>query len=137
MVGAACKFIVHSSMSFFTTRSFMNKIEADALYVSGYPLIPYEYCFPEIRPCMNESESQAWYQLYASAVAELAPERLTERVNATEAAIHSRLRYLQYDSDHHEERQLMADAQHTLALLRRLSLNDAALGRRPNSDDPR
>jgi hypothetical protein len=26
---------------------------------------------------------------------------------------------LQYDSDHHEERQRMADAQHVLALLRR------------------
>jgi hypothetical protein len=38
-----------------------------------------------------------------------------ERVDATEAAIHGRLRDLQHDSDHHEERQLMADAQHTLA----------------------
>jgi hypothetical protein len=38
------------------------------------------------------------------------------------------------DSDHQQERQLMADAQHTLALLRRLSLSDAALARRPNSD---
>jgi len=49
-------------------------------------------------------------------------------VDASEAAIHGRLRDLQYDSDHREERQLMADAQHTLALLRRLSLNDPALG---------
>jgi len=68
---------------------------------------------------MNETESQQWYQLYASAVAELDPERLIERVNATEAAIHSRLPDLQYDSDHREERQLMEDALRTLDLLRR------------------
>jgi hypothetical protein len=68
---------------------------------------------------MNESESQPWYQLYTSAVVELDPERLIERVNATEAAIHSRLRDLQYDSDHHEERQLMEDAHRTLDFLRR------------------
>jgi hypothetical protein len=57
--------------------------------------------------------------LYASAVVELDHKRLIKRVEATEAAIHGRLRDLQYDSDHHEERQLIADAQHTLALLRR------------------
>ncbi|MGB8060837.1 MAG: hypothetical protein WCF26_02935 [Candidatus Sulfotelmatobacter sp.] len=68
---------------------------------------------------MNEIESQHWYQLYASAVVELDPERLIERVNATEAAIHNRLRDLQCDSDHHEERQLMEDAHRTLDFLRR------------------
>jgi len=67
---------------------------------------------------MNEAESQPWYQLYAAAVVELDPKQLIERLNATEAAIHGRLRDLQYDSDHHEERQLMADAQHTVAFLR-------------------
>ena len=86
---------------------------------------------------MNEGKSQPWYRLYASAVLELDPKQLIERVDASEEAIHGRLRDLQYDSNHHEERQLMADAQHTLALLRRLSLNDAALARRPNSDELR
>jgi hypothetical protein len=86
---------------------------------------------------MNEGKSQPWYRLYASAVIELDPKQFIERVDASEAAIHGRLRDLQYDSDHHEERQLMADAQHTLALLRRLSLNDAALWHRPNSDELR
>ena len=81
---------------------------------------------------MNEGKSQPWYRLYASAVLELDPKQLIERVDASEAAIHGRLRNLQYDSDHHEERQLMADAQQTLALLRRLTLNDAALARRPH-----
>ena len=64
---------------------------------------------------MNKAESQPWYRLYASAVVKLDHKRLIERVEATEAAIHGRLRDLQYDSDHHEERQLIADAQHTLA----------------------
>jgi chemotaxis regulatin CheY-phosphate phosphatase CheZ len=68
---------------------------------------------------MNKAKSQPWYRLYASAVVELDRQRLIERVEATEAAIHGRLRDLQYDSDHHEERQLIADAQDTLALLRR------------------
>jgi hypothetical protein len=54
-------------------------------------------------------------RLYASAVVELDHKLLIERVEATEAAIHGRLRDLQYDSDHHEERRLIADAQHTLA----------------------
>lgn len=83
------------------------------------PTIPYQYCFLEIRLCMNETESQRWYQLYASAVVELDHGRLIERLNTTEAAIHSRLRDLQYDCDHHEERQLMEDALRTLDLLRR------------------
>ena len=70
---------------------------------------------------MNEAESQPWYQLYASALVELDPNHLIERVETTEAAIHRRLRDLQYDSDHHEESQLIADAQHALAVLRRWS----------------
>ena len=68
---------------------------------------------------MDEAKSQPWYQLYVAAVVELDPKQLTERVDATEAAIHGRLRDLRYDSDHHEERQLMEDAQRTLAFLRR------------------
>jgi hypothetical protein len=68
---------------------------------------------------MDEAKSQPWYGLYASAVLELEPKHLFERVNAAEAAIHGRLRDLQNDSDHHEERQLMEDAQRTLGFLRR------------------
>jgi hypothetical protein len=68
---------------------------------------------------MNEAKSQPWYQLYAAAVVELDPKQLIERVDATEAVIHGRLRDLQYDSDHHEARQLMEDAQRTLAFMRR------------------
>ena len=68
---------------------------------------------------MNEGKSQPWYQLYAAAVVELDSMQLLERVDATEAAIHGRLRDLQYDSDHHEERQRISDAQRVLAFLRR------------------
>jgi hypothetical protein len=68
---------------------------------------------------MDEAKSQPWYQLYAAAVVELDPKRLIERLDTTEAAIHGRLRDLQYDSDHHEERRLMEDAQRALAFLRR------------------
>jgi hypothetical protein len=68
---------------------------------------------------VNDGKSQPWYRLYASAVLELEPKQVTERVNAAEGAIHGRLRDLQYDSDHHEERQLMKDAQRTLSFLRR------------------
>jgi len=69
---------------------------------------------------VDNAKSQSWYQLCAVAVVELDPQRLIECVDAAEAAIHGRLRDLQYDSDHHEERQLMEDAQRTLAFLRRL-----------------
>ena len=68
---------------------------------------------------MDDAKSQPWYQLYGATVVELDPKRLIERVDATEAAIHARLQDLQYDSDHHEERQLIRDAQRTLAFLRR------------------
>jgi hypothetical protein len=68
---------------------------------------------------MNDAKSQPWYQLYDSAVVEVDPKQRIERVEAAEAAIHRRLRDLQHDSDHQEERQLMGDAQYTLAFLRR------------------
>ncbi|MGA8313349.1 MAG: hypothetical protein WB755_25220 [Terriglobales bacterium] len=68
---------------------------------------------------MIEGKSLPWFDLYASAVLEVEPERLVERVDAAEAAIHGRLRDLQYDSDHHEERQLIEEAQRTLLFLRR------------------
>ena len=68
---------------------------------------------------MDEAKSQSWYQLCAAAVMELDPQQLIERVAVAEAAIQARLRDLQHDSDHHEERQRMKDAQRTLAFLRR------------------
>jgi hypothetical protein len=68
---------------------------------------------------MDEAQSQPWYELCRLAVTELDAKRLSERVDAAEAAIHGRLRDLQDDSDHHEERQRIEDAKSTLAFLRR------------------
>ena len=48
---------------------------------------------------------------------ELDPKRLTERIGVAEAAIDARLFYLRNDSNHHEERQLISDAQRTLRFL--------------------
>jgi hypothetical protein len=67
---------------------------------------------------MTDAKSQHWYRLYASAAAELDRKRLIERVDVAEAAIYGRLQDLHCHSDHHEERQLIADAQHFLAFLR-------------------
>ena len=56
-------------------------------------LFPYqECCFYEIRYYMEEAKSQPWYQMYAAALVELDPKQMIERVDATEAAIHGRLR---------------------------------------------
>jgi hypothetical protein len=94
----------------------------------GFPLSNFEQTPPhsrdyrglvigEIRPGMIKAKCEPWFELYASAVLQLEPDM--DRVDAADAAIQARLRYLQYDSDHHEERQLMKDAQRTLSFLRR------------------
>ena len=67
---------------------------------------------------MNEAKSQPWFNLYNAALLELNPKRLTERVDAAEMAIHGRLRDLQHDSNHHEERKLIVDAERNLSFLR-------------------
>jgi hypothetical protein len=67
---------------------------------------------------MNEAKSQPWFNLYNAALLELNPKRLTERVDAAEMAIHGRLRDLQHDSNHHEERTLIVDAERNLSFLR-------------------
>jgi hypothetical protein len=88
---------------------------AHTLFFS-YPL----HCIgKEAEEYMNEATSQSCCQLYASAIVELNRKQLLQRMDATEAAIQGRLRDLQYDSDHHEERQMMGDAQCNLAFLRR------------------
>jgi hypothetical protein len=86
---------------------------------------------------MTCAKSQHWYRLYSSSAAELDRELLIERVDATEAAIYRRLQDLQYDSDHQEERQLVADAQHFLAFLRcraAIALTGTASSQRARTD---
>ena len=68
---------------------------------------------------MNIGKSQTWFELYSSAVLESDPDLLNKRVDAAEAAILGRLEDLRYDSDHHEERQLIDGARRTLSFLRR------------------
>ena len=97
-------------------RAILTRLHSEHPLSSLYP--HFKYCFEEIRFRVNDGKSQPWYGLYASAVLELEPKQVTERVDAAEAAIHGRLRDLQYDSDHHEERELMKDAQRTLSFLR-------------------
>lgn len=66
---------------------------------------------------MNEVKAQAWVSCFEGAFMELDPKRLTERIGVAEAAIDARLFYLRNDSDHHEERQMISDAQRTLRFL--------------------
>jgi hypothetical protein len=63
--------------------------------------------------------SQPWYLLYASAMLELDPARFRELADAAETAMGDRLQELQPNSDHQEERQMIADARQKLATLRR------------------
>jgi hypothetical protein len=49
---------------------------------------------------------------------ELDAKRLIVRIEKAEAAIDARLFALRHDSDHHEERELITDAQRTLRFLR-------------------
>ncbi|PYX84700.1 MAG: hypothetical protein DMG68_20020 [Acidobacteria bacterium] len=63
---------------------------------------------------MNEIGSQAWVACFESAFMELDPKRLIERIDKAEAAIDTRLFNLRNDSDHHEERVLITDAQRSL-----------------------
>jgi hypothetical protein len=67
---------------------------------------------------MNETIFQPWYDLYSIAIFELNPIKLIQLAEATDKAIQSRLRDLQLDSAHYEERRIMGNAQRTLAFLR-------------------
>ncbi|GAC1436450.1 MAG: hypothetical protein NVSMB58_26810 [Terriglobales bacterium] len=72
---------------------------------------------------MNESILKPWTTLYEAALLEFEPKKLIERINLAEVAINDRLHDLRLDSDHHEERQFMQDAQGALRFLRRSASN--------------
>jgi hypothetical protein len=67
---------------------------------------------------MDEIRSQAWVACFERAFMELDAKRLIVRIEKAEAAIDARLFALRKDSDHHEERELITDAQRTLRSLR-------------------
>jgi truncated hemoglobin YjbI len=70
---------------------------------------------------MDDIRAQAWVACFESAFMELDPKRLMERIGMAEAAMDARLFDLRNDSDHHEERELITDAQRTLRSLRRMT----------------
>ncbi len=69
---------------------------------------------------MNEIKSQAWVACFEAALMELDAKRLNERIQRAESEIDARLLALRNDSDHHEERRLITDAQRSLRSLRRM-----------------
>ena len=75
--------------------------------------------FAEMRNTVIDPKSDSWATQVESAFVEEDPEKLISRVEAAEVAIDARLFDLRNDSDHHEERQLISDAQCNLRILRR------------------
>ena len=69
---------------------------------------------------MDEIRSQAWVACFESAFMELDGKKLIERIGTAEIAIDARLFALRSDSNHHEERELITDAQRTLRSLRHM-----------------
>ncbi|GAC1516524.1 MAG: hypothetical protein NVS1B11_37460 [Terriglobales bacterium] len=73
----------------------------------------------EINGSKNELDLQPWTKFYEAALLEFESKKLIERISMAESAIDDRLNDLRFDSDHHEERQLIQDAQGALRFLRR------------------
>jgi hypothetical protein len=67
----------------------------------------------------EDVKSQAWYQLFASAMLELNPARFKELTDAAEIAMSDREEELQPSTDHQEECHMITDARIQLATLRR------------------
>ena len=64
-------------------------------------------------------ESQRWYRDYQSAVLELDPKKLRERIDAACTAIAERRLELQPPADYTAEHQMLTDAEQALEALRR------------------
>jgi hypothetical protein len=67
---------------------------------------------------MPDPERKRWESLYSAALLELDREKLLPLIRGAEQAIEQRLRALSHSSDHHAERQAMADALQNLRVLR-------------------
>src|SRR5579862_7488293 len=68
---------------------------------------------------MDQVKSTPWVVSCKCAFIERDPKKMIELIGMAESAIDARLFDLRNDTDHHEERQLMSDAQSNLGLLRR------------------
>ena len=66
-------------------------------------------------PLAESTQDQRWYRLYEAAVLELDPKRLKDRIDAAMTVIDERLLMVPRSSEH----QMLLDAIHTLAALRR------------------
>ena len=63
-----------------------------------------------------------WQHEYQAALVELDREKLSQRVEAAEAAIFKRLQQISQNSDHHTERNVIEDALASLRALKRAEL---------------
>jgi hypothetical protein len=67
---------------------------------------------------MDKISSQPWVELFENAFMESNPTNILERIGKAEAAIDARLFAWRNDTNHHEERELISDAQRSLRFLR-------------------
>jgi hypothetical protein len=67
---------------------------------------------------MSRSPDQTWPELVRATLLELDLTQLPERIERAHAAIQERQRQLALESNHHEERQALLDALHSLRALR-------------------
>jgi hypothetical protein len=74
-----------------------------------------------------------WYELYQSAVLELHPEKLKDKIATVETAIFNRYQELANDSDHSEERANLRDAANAIRALQTERLSYA---RTPDESEP-
>jgi hypothetical protein len=73
-------------------------------------------------PLSSEILYPHWQTEYEVAVAELDRHKLLDRISAAETAISNRLQQLSHDSNHHVERQVIADALASLRVLKKNGL---------------
>lgn len=66
---------------------------------------------------MLANEDKPWFEAYKAAMLEIHPEKLPPRIVAAKEAIQLRLNDIQNDTDHHEEREQIADALYSLRTL--------------------
>lgn len=73
---------------------------------------------------MPDAEREHWQVLYSAALLELDRGKLPSALRAAERAIHERLASLSQSSNHHAERQAIADALQNLRVLRQTEFPD-------------
>ena len=71
----------------------------------------------------KELKYSKWQPEFEEAIVELNPERLADKIKQFELAVFVRLHELAGDSDHHDERQAIADALSTLREVKRNKLS--------------